>query len=242
MPHTDIHASDLPAAFDELERENALLKQRIREIDDSFSDSDLEDDEPISPQNDDGSYFVAQIPLFCAIINHITKRHGNVMMEARRDNVVIEASNMIVDAYRQPITRATPGMGIEKWLASDDTGMSSLAMARRLCQEVGGHQPRIPLKRYSDGCEHPSDPSDFGRCIRLLEAVPQLREHLPSMAGLSPVWAAYVARWDEMEKLYRDEFPTGSAPKLYALMQSIRDQVAKEQPCETASDSPASAT
>ncbi len=206
------------------------------ELDDDFE----AEDEPISPQNDDGSFTVSQIPLVCAIIAHLAKRHGEFAMESRRDNEIIRAADIIVAAFSQPIIKATPGMGIEKWLASDDTGMSSLAMARHLCKAVGGHQPHIRKPRYSDGDEYPSDPSDIGRCIRLLEAVPALREHLPKMAEVSPVWAAYVARWDEMETLYREEFPSGSAPKLYDLMQEIQGQAQKEEPCAPPAATPSS--
>ena len=60
-----------------------------------------------------------------------------------------------------------------------------------------------------------------GRCLGLLEAVPELRPHLPAMADESPVWAALVARWDELERLFAEEAPTGRCPKLYALMKEL---------------------
>jgi hypothetical protein len=49
---------------------------------------------------------------------------------------------------------------------------------------------------------HPHDPSDFGRCHRLLEHVPEWRTRLPEMAACSAYWAALVDRWDEITALH----------------------------------------
>jgi len=48
------------------------------------------------------------------------------------------------------------------------------------------------------------------------------------MAESGPVWAEYVKRWDEMERLYEEELPTSHAPRLYNLMQKIQDDARKE--------------
>lgn len=55
----------------------------------------------------------------------------------------------------------------------------------------------------SNMTSHPLDPHDLGRCIRLLDAVPDLRQNLASMTEVSPYWAALITNWDELEKAYR---------------------------------------
>lgn len=73
-----------------------------------------------------------------------------------------------------------------------------------------------------DGIPH--DPSDFGRCYRLLKAFPRWRENLPLMAEVKPEWRKLIAAWSDLEKLYEEEIPdgTGAAPKLYAAMKALR--------------------
>jgi hypothetical protein len=53
-------------------------------------------------------------------------------------------------------------------------------------------------------CATPADSADFGRCVGLLEAVPELRPHLHLMSSVSATWGRLVARWDHLESLYRD--------------------------------------
>ena len=101
---------------------------------------------------------------------------------------------------------------LNNWLANGNRGISSEAITSHLT----GINFRGPW-----GLGHPYDPSDFGRCMELLEAVPEFRPRLKEMAEVSPVWAELVENWDELEKLYKEEFPTGKAPKLYDRMQEI---------------------
>jgi hypothetical protein len=79
-------------------------------------------------------------------------------------------------------------MGLQAWLASDDTGQSSLYMASVL----GGFR-----RDYA----HPRDLDDFGRCSRLLDAVPEFRPRLSEMRDKSPEWAALVDSWEAIEKI-----------------------------------------
>ena len=56
-------------------------------------------------------------------------------------------------------------------------------------------------------CKHgaldiPYDSDDFGRCYRLLKAVPEWRGRLSEVAAVLPKWAPLVERWDELEDLY----------------------------------------
>lgn len=67
----------------------------------------------------------------------------------------------------------------------------------------------------------PRDPADFGRCYRLLAKLPKWRALLPEVAKRYPEWSRLVDRWGELTKLYEEELPTGSAPKLWALLEKL---------------------
>jgi hypothetical protein len=162
---------------------------------------------------------ISQIQLVSAICRHLD-RQGVGMANARQLDAVVAAADLIVAAFAEPQKRAPAGMGLAAWLASDDTGLSSRVMARRLAP-LAGLAVRIPQAARADSAAHPHDPGDFGRCLRLLEAVPELRPHLPAMAGVSPIWAALVGAWGELEALYREELPAGTAPRTYRRMREL---------------------
>lgn len=156
---------------------------------------------------------ISQIELVASILKWLD-RQGAKRLTHRAINAVIEAATQITEQVNRPAVGASDGMGLAAWLASDDTGMSSERMAYLLS---GGPECK---KAY------PYDPDDFGRCYRFLKAVPDARARLPLMAGDGPEWMAYVDHWDEMEKLYEEERPTGRAPKLYALMKRLQGRPA----------------
>jgi hypothetical protein len=98
-----------------------------------------------------------------------------------------------------------------EWLMSGDTGMSS--------KTILSVMENTPLPH---GASVPYDPSDFGRCHRLLAAFPLYRLRLPQVAEKYPAWVGLVRKWDELTKLYEEELPSGRCPKLYARMQELR--------------------
>lgn len=108
--------------------------------------------------------------------------------------------------------------GLIDWIDGPDTGLSSMALAMLL---GFGKQPSRP--------GHPLDPDDFGRCERLLRAVPTLRPLLPAMKPVSPIWAQLVDHWDELVQLGDNECPgmmtsshaRGTAPAMYARMREL---------------------
>jgi hypothetical protein len=156
----------------------------------------------------------SQIRLIEAIGKEL-ERQGFRALNARQLNALIAAADDIVREVSAPHVAAVPASGLRAWLASDDTGLSSRAMAARLAPLIG---ERVLLGRPTD---HPHDPDDFGRCLGLLEAAPALREHLPLMADVSPEWACLVGAWDELEALYREERPSGKAPRLFERMKAL---------------------
>lgn len=103
------------------------------------------------------------------------------------------------------------------WLLSGDTGISSTTIWSVMMGEKpsggGGFGPSVPW-----------DPSDFGRCYRLLKRFPAWRKRLGEVADALPDWAPLVREWDELERLYEQELPTGSAPTLYARMKVLIDE------------------
>ena len=181
-----------------------------------FDDEDEFDefDEPeITPPNEDGSAWVSQISLVGAICEHLGKMHGDKLgLVPRQTKAIIEATNLIVAAFAKPVVMASPGMGLAKWLASDDTGLSSKYMAEVLCNS------HVTAENH-----HPIDPSDFGRCLRMLDAVPHLRRNLYLLTDVKhgPVWNKLAQHWPELETLYNEELPTGQAPKLYERMKEL---------------------
>lgn len=106
---------------------------------------------------------------------------------------------------------------ILEWFATGKTGVSSEAMAFA----AAGIE-----NKSSFGNSTPSDPSDFNRCLKLLNQVPEIKEHFPKIAELSDQWSLLISRWDEVEESFLQEvgfdWCNGDrAPETYKLMKSI---------------------
>lgn len=151
------------------------------------------------------------VSITTALADQAKERGIELMVDERRFNTIIDAANLIVESYAKPLTKASAGMGLTAWLMSDDTGVSSKTMAAVLCGV-----PYALNRRH-----HPSDPDDFGRCHRFLEAVPEARAKLVEMKRASSVWSNLVDSWDELTALYLEELPSGKAPRLYARMKEL---------------------
>ena len=106
---------------------------------------------------------------------------------------------------------------IAKWLCSRDTGMSSMAMARRLL----GATVDTPL--YS----HPLDADDLGRCIRFIGLFKRHRACPEFMRGCSENWDALVDHWSELERLYFAGVASGDYAlcdmKMFALLEEVQN-------------------
>jgi len=99
------------------------------------------------------------------------------------------------------------------WVVGDDVSIS----ARTIWAVAMGAKP----------AEHdpPEDPSDFGRCYRLLSSFPEWRARLVDVAAQYPAWRPFVAVWDEMTISYEEEVLADGnrrAPKLYNLLRRLR--------------------
>ena len=105
-------------------------------------------------------------------------------------------------------------MRAAQWAASGETGVSSKA----LLGVMVGKPPKGRL------C-YPHDGGDLGRCIGLLDAVPEYRPRLSEMAAVGPEWAALVKHWDELERMWRAD-----DKGLYDRMKKILDPIEKTNP------------
>ena len=163
---------------------------------------------------------INQMQLVADIGKALSERHGIAEVEARHLNAIVAAADLICAAFARERIGAESCKTLGAWIGSDDVGLSSLSMARKLAPLAGLGE--CPPHRYRTNGDYPRDPDDLSRCIKLLAVVPSLRPHLGAMAECGPIWAGYVAQWDEMERLYAEEEPTRKCPKLYALMKQIQ--------------------
>jgi hypothetical protein len=144
-----------------------------------------------------------QISLIAAIAKEIDRQHPGIEVEARWFNAISEAANSICAEFAKPLVKASEGMGLSEWLSSDDTGASSLYMASVLTGQFTAEN------------HYPRDPADFGRCLRLVEAVPELESKIRDMSQHGKEWAVVAANWDEWAELYRQD----EGERLYRLME-----------------------
>lgn len=110
----------------------------------------------------------------------------------------------------------------EEWVVKGRTGISSMTIWAVLMGVVSG-----PMRCGFIGDERydvPQDPSDFGRCHALLEAIPGWRERLHEVPTVFPKWGPMVREWPTLEALWEEESPEGSAPRLYDKMRLLVDE------------------
>lgn len=159
---------------------------------------------------------VSQTRLVSSILTTLDKENPGFCTSARQYNSIIKAADAICEAMASVDIRSEPGEGLTAWLKSDDTGSSSKYMASVLTDG----------KRLHFSHAHPWDPGDFGRCRKLLLAVPEFQSRLARMADRSPVWANLVSHWGQLCGEMDGESPdwasgAGSAPKTHQLMKEL---------------------
>lgn len=105
-------------------------------------------------------------------------------------------------------------LGYYQWACGGDAWISSktIIYALRGVDLLGTTPPSPPL-----------DPSDFGRCLRILQRFHWLKPFLPMVAAKYPEWAGLVAHWNELEAEYMtaDESGLGVAPEMYYRMKVL---------------------
>jgi hypothetical protein len=100
---------------------------------------------------------------------------------------------------------------IIEWFAGNDTGQSSKHMAA-VAAGVRGNG------------NHPLDPSDLGRCIRLVQNVPDIIGAFPAIEASGSKWMTVINHWAELTELYAEESQGRAhfnAPKTYKRMKEL---------------------
>lgn len=111
--------------------------------------------------------------------------------------------------YKEPEPK-----NLQEWALGRDTGISSMTI-------LGVFYPNlVPHDAYRRP-DVPHDPSDFGRCYRMLKQFPTLGP-LSMVSDKYPEWKPFIDNWPELAALYEEELSTGKCPKLYARMQELR--------------------
>lgn len=129
-------------------------------------------------------YNLNQITLVTDIMAALSRQVPGLPAEPRLMNCVISAANSICEEFAKPIVKASAGMGLADWLASDDVGMSSKFMASVL---TGQFKAEFAV---------PHDPDDLCRCIRMVKAMPELEGLIHLMCDHGTMWSAVANNWE----------------------------------------------
>lgn len=120
--------------------------------------------------------------------------------------------------WEEPIAESngkTEKENADWWLRNGEQGISSKTMFKYL-------DGRDITGRYEST---PSDPDDFKRCYKLLQAVPQWKSQLHKMKAVSPVWAKLVDNWDKLTEMYeqnvREDWKNYKKIGMYEFMKSL---------------------
>lgn len=106
----------------------------------------------------------------------------------------------------KPITK-TP----QEWLMSGNTGVSSLSIFYVMTGVI-----TTPTACTDGNFDIPNDTADFGRCYRLLKAIPEWKEQLHKIAVMLPKWTPLIKHWAELEALFEKDTAACNA-KLHEL-------------------------
>lgn len=132
------------------------------------------------------------------------------------------------DEARNGGLRSTDLLAVAEWLTGDDTGVSSKYMAS---VAIAG---QVTKSRWFDAT--PGDAPDLGRCVRLIEKAPGVRDAFPVLRNASPVWAAYVDHWDELTALWHQGDYRVTTDRMHALRDSANAIAQATTPAPTNDD------
>jgi hypothetical protein len=112
------------------------------------------------------------------------------------------------------VSQADITLALLDWYATGERGLSSECIARVMTGRPGGD-------RFSVRGSHPVDPADLRRCLLLLDRLPP--GSIERMRAVSGEWCVLVEHWDELAALFREEEPSGEAPRCYRRMRELLD-------------------
>lgn len=163
------------------------------------------------------SVHINQIDLIAAIGKHLDRRHKIKNVLPRQYNAIIAAANLIVAEFAEAERPSRDGMGLQAWLLSDDTGISS----KYIVSAIKRGESFRSLGGKGVGYGHPHDSDDFGRCVRLLKAAPELRSQLSVMRECSKEWKQLFDNWADLEALYEGEEYRKCSERIRELMKQV---------------------
>ncbi len=93
------------------------------------------------------------------------------------------------------------------WLENGRVGLSSATICATLFPNLINHYRFKDMKDYEGNIEinWPLDNSDFQRCMKFFEAVPEAKDKLFHMKTISKEWNNLVNNWEEIENLIKKE-------------------------------------
>lgn len=150
---------------------------------------------------------ISQADLISAITNKIAEMDQGFNLNPRQFNTIISASQEIINSLRIPNKPAEANSGLTQWLASDDTGLSSLFLAYQLDPSIGEQEFALP-----------QDSDDLGRCLRLFVAVPELKPIFNQNPFQSKNWRQLQVQWNKLETLYHND----KHMEVYKILQSFQ--------------------
>jgi hypothetical protein len=68
----------------------------------------------------------------------------------------------------------------------------------------------------------PHDPSDFGRCYRLVQIAPSIREDFDRIGKMVPQFAGILREWDALCAIYERDLSSGKSDELYKKIMQLR--------------------
>lgn len=105
-------------------------------------------------------------------------------------------------------------MKVLEWQAEGRVGVSSATMASIA---LGMDKPF-----YGSYFNPPWDPADLTRCMKLVEFIPEIRDHFPAIGKRCKQFAPILEHWDELIEMVQQEWAAGDrAPKTYARMKQL---------------------
>ena len=126
------------------------------------------------------------VPGVAAALNAMSAE--NVVFAIAKDADSSEAWHKELD---ERATRRANGDRAKEWAMGTDTGNSSMTIYNVMTGKSGVSSL-------------PSDNSDFGRCRRLINKLPEWRDRLGEVADSFPEWGPIIDGWDDLVSMYDD--------------------------------------
>lgn len=116
----------------------------------------------------------------------------------------------------EPVGQDDLAIRVARWMASSDSGISSECIA----------QTALGNCRLLRHTWPPADPSDLGRCLRLLKLIPELRALAFPRLARDRQWVAVIREWDKLAAMMAEEVGIdwkkgASAPATYKFMKEL---------------------